>query len=124
MTLILPEGDLVAVARVERGVWMADCPRPDCNAAQHAGPDPGGGIVGGLVAPLDAGTVGAFRCFTCTWEGPSRWPAADERRAIEHVLSFRPVPRTRNWFPHELVRDLVAENVQHGVMSARTREVS
>lgn len=124
MTLIIPEGDLVAVVRVERGAWIADCPRPFCTAAQHLGPAPISGTVGGLFEPADGGTVGSFRCLTCTWEGPSQWPTQDERRAIQHVLSLRPVPATRNWLPGELVRDLVAENVAHGVQSVREPEVS
>lgn len=119
MTLLLPEGDLVAIARVHCGRWIADCPRPFCSAAQHFGPAPISEVIGGLYEPQDGGTVGAFRCLTCTWEGPSRWPTADERRAIDHVLAFRPVPATRNWTPPELVRDLIAENVAHGVQSVR-----
>jgi hypothetical protein len=42
------------------------------------------------------------------------WP--DTVAEIEAVLSMRPDPRTRHWWPHETLMDLLAENEQHEVM--------
>ena len=42
----------------------------------------------------------------------------ENMREIEAVLVDRPDPTTRNWFPHELVADLIRENIEHGVCSA------
>jgi hypothetical protein len=123
VTLLLPETAHEAVVEVNQGLWIAKCPRPFCSNAEHAGPHPLSQHVGGLREPQEPGSVmGTFRCNICTWEGPARWPARDERAAIERLLAMRPVPMTRNWAPPEEVRDLVAENVQYGVLDVRATE--
>jgi hypothetical protein len=33
---------------------------------------------------------------------------------IEAVMAERPIPN-RNWYPHETLADLLAENVEHGL---------
>lgn len=97
---------LRAVAFVDTGLWVAKCPRPHCNGAEHFGPHPLTGYVGGL-------TARGFTCANCHWQGPVGWPPNVDD--INFLLSLRPVPDTRNWLPHETVHDLLAENATHGV---------
>lgn len=98
--------ELVARAYVSWGLWVADCPRPDCLGAEHYGHAPVTGVVGGLT---DVG----FRCASCGGIYRAEWPPnADD---IWHVLSMRPMPNTRNWMLGEELRDLVVENVAHGI---------
>lgn len=117
---MLPEVAHEAVVEVNQGLWIARCPRPFCSNAEHYGAHPLSKHVGGLREPSEpAGCTGSFRCNICTWEGPASWPTRDERTAIDALLAMRPVPMTRNWLPTEPIRDLAAENVQHGVLSVR-----
>lgn len=97
----------VAIARVAQGWWVADCPRPFCAGAEHAGRRDGN--VGGL-------TGAGFRCANCGLLCASRWPGNIED--IERLLLQRPVPQTRNWSPGESLADLLAENLEHGVLPA------
>jgi hypothetical protein len=73
-----------ALAYVNHGRWIADCPRPYCNNAFGLEPR----------QPI-------FRCAGmggCQVVASIQWPSdADE---IIEALSKRPVPGTRNWFPH------------------------
>lgn len=97
---------LRAVAYVNHGRWIARCPRPFCNSAEHAGKDPTTGHVGGLTG------IG-FTCAECALVCAADWPPNVDD--IEMLLSLRPVPATRNWEPPETVHDLLAENSTHGV---------
>lgn len=99
--------DLTAVAYVSCGVWVAKCPRPWCLGADHCGPGPHTGRVGGL-------TLDAFRCLYCGLACRSVWP--DNAEDIWRVLSQRPAVETRNWEPHEALEDLITENVLHGLV--------
>lgn len=88
-----------AIAYVNQGRWVVDCPFEGCASAQ-------------LCSPEDP----RFFCAECfnrkvdqQWV-PVRFPPARSLAAIERELEVRPDPETRNWFPHETVRDLVAEN--------------
>ncbi len=112
MTLLLPETDLVAHPWMEWGMWKARCPRQSlgCTNAEHYGPDPVSGHVGGLT---DAG----FRCAHCLLECPVEWPRA--RRVIERLLAIRPIPATRNWLLGEPIKQLIAENIEHGLIGVQ-----
>lgn len=72
-----------ARARVNHGRWIADCPRDYC--ANAIALDPGQGVF------QCAGTGGCQMLAEIEWP-----PDADE---IWEVLSVRPVPATRNWYP-------------------------
>jgi hypothetical protein len=100
---------LCATAYVSWGLWVADCPRPDCLGAEHSGHAPITGKVGGLTS------VG-FHCSRCGLICVSEWPpnATD----IEWVLAQRPEPATRNWRPPEGLDDLLRENIEHGIVPA------
>jgi len=37
------------------------------------------------------------------------------RQKIERLLIMRPDPVRRNWFPHETITDIRAENLAHGI---------
>ena len=94
-------------AYVNHSRWVADCGQPYCNGAE-------------MLEPRQA----QIHCSNCHWEGMVQWPP--DADAIWGVLSLRPVPQTRNWFPsgHELalrsgvvhgqtVADLIAENAEN-----------
>jgi len=100
----------IAHPYVSWGLWLADCPRAGfgCPNAEHYGPHPISGHVGGL-------TETGFRCNHCTLECPVEWPA--DRDAIGRILNMRPVPATRNWRLGEPVQHLVAENIEHGLIA-------
>ena len=98
-----------AYAYVNAGRWIAECPREHCAWATQ----------------LKA-REGTFHCGNCQLVATISWPT--EADAIWKVLSHRPVPQTRNWFPagHELavranvphgqsVKDLHDENKEHGI---------
>lgn len=99
--------ELRAVAYVSLGTWVARCPRPWCVHADHYGPGPNTGRVGGL-------TKTHFHCLRCGLTCDAEWPpnAAD----IEFLLAQRPMYETRNWLPGETVDDLLVENVVHGLI--------
>lgn len=81
-------------AYFNHGRWVAECGRPDCPEAHK-------------VAPGDS-----FICANCGWVGIVKFP--DRVDDIERVLSKRPVPQTRNWWPWETVEMLEVENMLHG----------
>ena len=90
-----------AIAYVNEGRWVADCPTAGC----------GGAMV------LMRGTP--FFCGNCLnveighrWR-PVRWPA--DRQLIERALAPRMLPEQANWLPGETVELLVVENAMHGI---------
>jgi hypothetical protein len=44
----------------------------------------------------------------------AQWP--ERVSDIERVVLARPAPTTRNWLPGETVADLVAENIENGLI--------
>lgn len=108
--------DVVAVARVNLGYWVASCPRPFCMGAEHFG-----ARMNGLgMAELGGLTEAGFTCKTCGLRCDSVWP--QERLEIERILMERPDPRTRNWEPHESMFALLSENIAHGIYSPASLE--
>lgn len=68
-----------------------------------------------------------FQCSSCAMSAEIAWPANAD--IIAAVLSRRPVPHTRNWYPDghpvavrariphgQTPDDLLNENIEHGVM--------
>lgn len=98
----------VAYAEVHRGMWIARCPQPYCDNA--------------VALPLGAPMM---RCHgdrdCCERESPVMWPR--DPVAIATVLAARPVPKTRNWLPHETIHDLLDENAQHGLLPDAWQEI-
>lgn len=102
-----------AVAYVNEGRWVADCPSEGCHGAMLLLGDRRAGFLCGSCFNAEVGH--RYR--------PVQWP--EERPDIEAVLAERPVPGTRNWTPAarpgwsrgrgETVADLVAENEAHGL---------
>ena len=85
--------DRPVVARIHRGMWIADC---ECGGAELIWLD----------EPV-------FRCSDC--HGPWRrviLPDVDERVKITACLLVRP-RLNRNWEPGETVSHLVLENLAH-----------
>lgn len=93
-----------AVARVNGGRWIADCPTPDCNGAEYVSfTDPvlfchgcRNAAVDHLLIPVDV-------------------PSEKTRTQVETYLLARPVPETRNWDPSEPVTKLRDENRERGL---------
>ncbi|MFH8805244.1 hypothetical protein ACH4F6_37840 [Streptomyces sp. NPDC017936] len=110
---------VVARAYVYSGEWVADCPAPHCANVEHVcRPSRARG-------PRDI-PVDVYVCSHCGTQAPVAWP--DDRFGILAVLSRRPVPGTRNWYPADhpvalrfgiphgqSVRELEDENEEHGV---------
>lgn len=91
-----------AVAEINRNRWVVRCPFPGCTSAQ-------------LAADGDR----RFFCIDCRNGGTNAyvrvvWPSKTNRAAIERLIGERPDHDTRNWLPHEKVKDLQAENEIHG----------
>ena len=90
-----------AIAHVNEGRWIANCPAAECAAAlvlHESAP---------FLCPLCLNAAAGYM--------PRRveWPA--EAAEIEAALVLRPLAITRNWVPGEPVADLLAENVRKGV---------
>lgn len=74
-----------ARARVNHGRWIADCPRPYCANAIKLEP-----------------RQTAFHCGGeggCLMVADVEWPP--DADGVWQALLERPVPGTRNWYPHE-----------------------
>lgn len=110
---------LTARAYVYSGDWVADCPADGCANAEHLYRP------SRMNGPRDV-EVPFFHCSYCGAQAPVSWP--DNRHGILAVLTRRPLPHTRNWYPADhpgavnfgvphgqSVRDLEAENEEHGV---------
>lgn len=110
-----------ARAYVYSGDWVADCPREGCSNVEHlfTATRPNGPRL--VKRPF-------YACSFCGYQGEIAWPDAAFMAAAMEVLSRRPVPNTRNWYPSnhptavrfhvphgQTVDDLRAENAEHGV---------
>lgn len=109
-----------ARAYVYSGDWVADCPRPDCGNVEFLY------APSRMNGPRDQRKP-FFMCSFCGKQAPIDWPGTEHE--ILQVLSLRPVPRTRNWYPKDhpvavnfriphgqSVKDLLNENEEHGVI--------
>jgi hypothetical protein len=90
-----------AVAYVNWGRWVADCPTSGCGSAQ-------------VVTPADP----RFFCPTCE-NAPAggRWATVTFPSllvSIERVLELRDDVRHRNWVPRESLTDLRQQNLDNG----------
>lgn len=81
MSLIISE---TAIAYVNHGRWVADCPRKFCGNAFALEPRQP------LYQCMGQGGCGMVAMLT--------WPA--DAQEIWDALQKRPVPTTRNWYPH------------------------
>lgn len=97
-------GGMVAVAYVNHGRWVADCPLPGCDGAEFVS----------LRNPV-------FFCCECRNQVtahlpiPVQLPSPELRAEVERCLVARPVPATRNWLPGEPVAGIESENALHEV---------
>jgi hypothetical protein len=108
-----------ARAYVYHGDWVADCPREHCGNVEF------------LMTPVTKNgprviPVPVYTCSYCGLVVPIDWP----RKMVEilAVLTERPIPHTRNWYPADhatavkfrvehgqTVDELRDENREHGV---------
>ena len=58
-----------------------------------------------------------FRCPDCDAANEVEWPSVDMVRGVERLLLMRPSPKNQNWLPGETLHDLLAENLEHGVVT-------
>lgn len=121
MSFELPDEKTPAPARayVYAGDWVADCTRPGCGNVEYLYAPSAPGGVRHLRKPI-------FMCSNCGMQAVVDWP--DHEMEILSVLSRRPVPQNRNWYPQDhpvavnfrlehgqSIRDLLDENEEHGV---------
>jgi hypothetical protein len=117
--------ETTARAYVYGGDWVADCPRVDPFTEK------GCGGVEFLYAPSRMNgprdqRKAFFMCSFCGHQAEITWPPNEHE--ILQVLSPRPLPSTRNWYPQDhpvavnfhvphgqSIRDLIDENEAHGV---------
>lgn len=109
------------------GDWIAECSREGCYNAEHLfglrypGRPPS-------LANRRERRLTHFACSNCLQVDAVDWPPNDFMEAVEAVMSARPVPQTRNWYPKDhptavtfrvphgqSLDDLRAENAEHGV---------
>jgi hypothetical protein len=117
----VPDEKLPGPARawVYAGDWVADCPVNGCGNVEYLYTPavPNGPKV--LKKPI-------FVCSNCGHQAVIYWP--DHEMEILAILSKRPIPQNRNWFPQDhplavnsrvphgqTIRDLMNENEEHGV---------
>lgn len=108
--------DLVAVAYLNHGRWVAHCPRPGCTNAEGFGRIDGG-PAGGLRADsfeCRAEIAPGLHMGGCGLRCAVDWPP--EVAEIEALVMCRPSPVTRNWQPGETLHDLLKENLAHGLI--------
>ena len=84
----------IAVAYVNHGRWVADC--PECNGAE-------------IIAQGQT-----MLCGSCGAEHQVDFPDKPTREGIVAALTVRK-PSNQNWYPHEQVTELVAQNIDHGI---------
>lgn len=95
-----------AVARIDHGRWIADCPDPNC--------DPSGSGRGAMA--VDESHF--FMCGNCFNRAAGgywltvEWPDDDDKHSAEAILTERPHAVMQTWHPkRESMADLVGENV-------------
>lgn len=118
MTALVVWGEVPpALARVNWGRWIADC--PSCGSALAV--EPGQERLGGPLWESDGERMylAGFRegCWDCGTVTDLVWPDSGTVDGVERLLGMRPDPKTRNWEPHESLHDLMRENAQHGIFS-------
>lgn len=84
------------LAYINHGRWVADCATPECFGAE---------LVGGPT----------MVCASCGRESTVKYPAPKTREKIEAALDVR-LTANRNWYPEETVAELVAQNIDHGIL--------
>ena len=100
----MSDTDIKAVARVDDGIWLADCPWEHCGGAE--------------MVSFEDPRFFCLGCFNRQWGG--QWIAVelpDEalRLAVEKALLERPHHKFRFWHPGQTVVDLQTENALHEV---------
>lgn len=86
-----------AYAEVNHGRWIVNCPVCPNAFLESLAPD---------------------ECPNCHTAIQVIAPSEKDRMKIGEALMRRPDETTRNWAPHESVKDLIAENIAHGVDDA------
>lgn len=119
MNMIKPP---LARAYVYSGDWVADCPRKGCGNVEHLFDPANPKVPNGLRSVRKT----SFFCSYCRMIADIEW--AEQEEEIRKVLSLRPVPHNRNWYPKDhdtavrfrvphgqSIQDLRDENAEHGI---------
>ena len=88
-------------AYVNHGRWVADCPACRTGLQLPRGPRQ---VKAEFVQVSDA-------CVSC--EYPIQVVMPEDADLIDNALASRRLMVNRNWYPHESVGDLLAENLLH-----------
>lgn len=97
-------GGPVAVARVNHGRWIADCPTEGCGGAEFVS--------------LAGQPFFCCECRNAATDNtpiPVVLPDEQTRDQVTVYLCARPDAETRNWDPEETVKQLQRENRDHGI---------
>lgn len=118
---------MTIAARLYCGDWIGDCTRPGCCNAEHLYDLRSPGHPPGPNNPRSE-KRSMFHCSNCQLLDQIEWPEDSFMAAVAMIVSRRPVPQTRNWFPAEhpqavrnnlehgqTVLQLLEENAEHGV---------
>jgi hypothetical protein len=93
---------------VNHGIWIWTCP---CGLGSALDPPIGGGV-----AFVERPVGWCPRCENADVDGrwrPLRFPS--DHDAIERLLTLRPEPETRSWWPGETVDELATQNAAEGL---------
>ena len=85
--------DNPVLAYVNEARWVADCP---CGGSE-------------LVAEKED-----MLCGSCGTVAPVKFPSKKKTEDIERLLNLRP-PANQNWYPHETVDELLAQNIENDI---------
>jgi hypothetical protein len=98
-------GGPVAVARVNQGRWIADCPTAACGGAE-------------FVSLSEQHGFFCCECRNAATDNVCIPVVLPDEKTIGQVAAYlcaRPAPATRNWHPDEPVKQLQQENREHGI---------
>jgi hypothetical protein len=100
--------DLVALVRLYRGMWIADCPRCWGNAERWDRDHGMWTTTNGQFEYHGGLSSTELRCSNCYAVTQAVWPT--DRQTIWDICAERPVPGNRNWMPGQTLTDLRMEN--------------
>ena len=111
---------VTARAYLYNGEWTADCPREGCANAEYLYGLRRPGHPAGPGNPRDVRKP-AFLCSYCQQAALIDWPPQDFMEAAAELLSRRPVPSNRNWYPEDH-EGALRFRIEHGQTLDQLRE--
>ena len=110
----------IARAYVYNGEWTADCPRPGCANAEYLHGLRRPGHPAGPNNPRDV-RKSIFLCSYCQQMAQIEWPPQAFMDSVLELLTRRPVPSNRNWYPADHA-GAISFRIEHGQSLEQLRE--